>query len=84
MFCGQARNRPLIHHTHAAATELFDDAVVRDDFADHDIHKWGNGMLTARRGQSSLIVPRALQHFQRVRQQLRNRIQRLDRASRAL
>jgi hypothetical protein len=31
----------------------------------------------------NLIVPRAAQHFQRVRQQFRNRVERLDRASRA-
>jgi hypothetical protein len=27
----------LVHHTHAATTELFDDAVGRDGLADHGI-----------------------------------------------
>jgi hypothetical protein len=29
----------LVDHAHAAATEFFDDAVVRDGLADHGIEK---------------------------------------------
>ncbi len=30
----------LVDHTHAAAAELLDDAVVRDGLADHGIVQW--------------------------------------------
>ncbi len=33
----QARVLSLVHHAHAAATEFFDDAIVRDCAADHGL-----------------------------------------------
>src|SRR6266850_1852403 len=42
----------LVNDTHTAATKLLHDAIVGDGYPDQAIHKWGNGMLASRRGQS--------------------------------
>ena len=40
----------FIHHTHPAATELREDAIVRDGFADHVIiFRWARGGEAHRR-----------------------------------
>ncbi len=47
-FCRQELQRDMavqlevfgfVHHTHPAAAELFNDAIVRDGFADHAVHE---------------------------------------------
>src|SRR5579864_3216284 len=45
MFCGQARNRPLIPCTHPAATELRENATVRDGLANHGEERMSPGIL---------------------------------------
>src|SRR5712672_1467971 len=39
----------FVHHTHAAATQLFDDVVVRDSLANHGRSKLWAAMLGAER-----------------------------------
>ena len=46
----------LVHHSHASAAQLFDDAVVRDGLADHlwRILRGRNGQVNESRGVGAI------------------------------
>ena len=49
----------LVHHTHSAAAELLDDAVVRDGLADHTQECYGGSMPKSMKAEELAIISRS-------------------------